>query len=373
MINLVIKSRYTCRRSLATAVAVAASSIAPWQEECGNDCQQSLSLQIKEIGGDVFFRSNIACCEASPSIYLEKEAISSQSAASLPSWFRRRILAPIGISLPKPRLLTPEDPALKLSARCVTKRQNDERRMRKILEKAPSISNDPDKMKALSEELFEVTYGKGVTAQEREDFLARYGCTGWNEKVLGSILEIAKSRGVVEIGAGHGQWARALNEAYEEQKKMSSSAVDPRKRFDFVLAFDDNSNLPLNTHIYNPYTKPHHEYFGNVQKLERGPDHLGKVMRSWACRGRVLLLVYPPPGDMAIEVVKSYVTAAPQDNNTVVFVGEGRGGANGDDSLFDYFECGEWDLVEEMSVLRPPGDKGYEKLFVLRRRKLSNE
>ena len=244
--------------------------------------------------------------------------------------------------------------------------------MREILQRAPAIRSNTEKMKALSQELFEVTYGKGVTAQEREDFLVRYGCTGWNDKVLDVILQVAGSRGIVEIGAGHGQWARALNEAYAaaEQPKTSGTILpgkSRKKQFDYVLAYDDNSNLPLNTHIYNPYTKPHHEYFGNVRILE-SLEHTVKVLRSWTCRGRVLLLVYPPPTEMATQVVTAYVNAAPEDNNTVIFVGEGRGGANGDDSLFDYFENGEWELLEETNVRRPPGDKGFEKLLVLRRR-----
>jgi len=239
-------------------------------------------------------------------------------------------------------------------------------KMTQILEKAPTIRSNPEKMKALSEELVEVAYGKGVTAQQREDFLIQYGCTGWTDEILEGILKIARSRGIVEIGAGHGQWARALNEAYSSS--TATSAGKGRKRFDFVLAYDDNSNLPLNTHIYNPYTRPHHEYFGTVRKLENRTDMV-KVLQSWTCRGRILLLVYPPPNDMATQVVSAYVNAAPEDNDTVIFVGEGRGGANGDDSLFDFFENGEWDLLKEMNVRRPPGDKGYEKLFVLRRRR----
>jgi len=138
------------------------------------------------------------------------------------------------------------------------------------------------------------------------------------------------------------------------------------KQFDFVLAYDDYSNLPLNTHIYNQYTQPHHDYFGKVHKLET-EIHLRKVLRSWVCRGRALLLVYPPPGPMAMSVVQAYVDAAPE-NDTVVYVGEGRGGANGDDAFFDFLESGQWILLEELQVLRPPGDKGYEKLFILRRR-----
>jgi hypothetical protein len=67
---------------------------------------------------------------------------------------------------------------------------------------------------------------------------------------------------------------------------------------------------------------------------------------------------------MAMSVVQSYVDAAPE-NDTVIYVGEGRGGANGDDKMFDFLENGEWLLIKEMEVLRPPGDKGYEKLYIL--------
>ena len=55
--------------------------------------------------------------------------------------------------------------------------------------------------------------------------------------------------------------------------------------------------------------------------------------------------------------------------NLVIYVGEGRDGANGDDEFFDLLtKTGEWILVKEMDVLRPPGNKGYEQLFILQRK-----
>jgi hypothetical protein len=69
---------------------------------------------------------------------------------------------------------------------------------------------------------------------------------------------------------------------------------------------------------------------------------------------------------MAAQVLKSYVDVAPE-NDTVVFVGEGRGGANADDTFFDMLEAGDWILVDVVAVLRPPGDKGHEKMFILQR------
>jgi hypothetical protein len=313
--------------------------------------------------GSKYHASKVWCdAAATPPRPMERPMVDFTS----PSWLRRNLLAPIGVPLPTPRVLTSTDPALKLRRRCIQRRQRDEVRMRQLLEAAPTLRGDPEKLKKLGNKMFEVTYGKGVTPQAREDFLLQYGCTGWTEEVLKTIVELCDSRGVVEMGAGHGQWARALSKAYDTRQVKELHENQPRKRFDFVLAYDDMSNLPLNTHIYNPYTQPHHDYFGNVRKLETKNDLL-KVLRSWACRGRVLLMVYPPPGDMAKEAVQTYVDAAP-DNDTVIFVGEGRGGANGDDALFDYFESGDWVLLKVMEVQPPPGDTGYEKLFILQRK-----
>ena len=103
------------------------------------------------------------------------------------------------------------------------------------------------------------------------------------------------------------------------------------------------------------------------KKIESKTD-TRKILQSWACRGRALLLVYPPPGEMAFSIVNKYVDAA-EENDTVIYVGEGRGGANGNDSMFDFFESGEWVLQKVMKVQPPPGDKGYEMLYILQRKK----
>jgi hypothetical protein len=315
-----------------------------------------------------------ASCDAAtttnpPRPRLEKLSSASpyvtQTPVTAPSFVRRSLLAPLGVSLPLPRIITPKDPALKLSNRYIQRRLRDETRLRDLLEQATSTRGNPQAIRELQDQLYEITYGKGITPQAREDFLVRYGCTGWNDKVLETLVDLCASRGIVEIGAGHGQWARAIDDAYE-QRHPSTTLHQRKKRFDFCLAYDDMSNLPLNTHVYNPFTQPHHDYFGQVHTLEEGA--MERVLKSWACRGRVLLMVYPPPGDMAMEVVRHYVEAA-AENDTVVFVGEGRGGANGNDELFDYFESGNWILLEIVDVQTPPGDKGYEKMFILRRQR----
>jgi hypothetical protein len=173
---------------------------------------------------------------------------------------------------------------------------------------------------------------------------------------------MGKERGVVEIGAGNGQWARALMDRYKE----SSAGQDlyRKKKFDFVLAYDDQSDLPLDQTVFNKKTKIHHDYFYN--KVQRCGADFSNTLRKFECRGRILLLVYPPPGPMAFQAVDQYISASPM-NDTVIFVGEGRGGANANNDLFDLFENGEWVLTNVMNVI-PLGSKGYEKLFILKRR-----
>ena len=107
--------------------------------------------------------------------------------------------------------------------------------------------------------------------------------------------------------------------------------------------------------------------FGSVQKVDSTTD-LSKVLRSWACRGRALLMVYPPPGPMAIDTLKIYSEASPE-NDTIIYVGEGKGGANANDAFFDFLETNGWVLLEILEVLRPPGDKskGCERLYILQK------
>ena len=154
-----------------------------------------------------------------------------------PSWIRKEVLARIGIPLPTPRVIKKGDPALKLPKRALGRRQKDEMRMLELLETAKSMNGDPEKLKKLGSEIFEVTYGKGVTPQLREDFLIRYGCTGWTDEIVKTLVELCESRGIVEIGAGHGQWARALSDAYDNNLNQDGDRKKG-KRFDFVLAYD---------------------------------------------------------------------------------------------------------------------------------------
>eukprot|EP00540_Astrosyne_radiata_P006207 CAMPEP_0116857480 /NCGR_PEP_ID=MMETSP0418-20121206/20572_1 /TAXON_ID=1158023 /ORGANISM="Astrosyne radiata, Strain 13vi08-1A" /LENGTH=78 /DNA_ID=CAMNT_0004491159 /DNA_START=114 /DNA_END=350 /DNA_ORIENTATION=+ len=55
------------------------------------------------------------------------------------------------------------------------------------------------------------------------------------------------------------------------------------------------------------------------------------------------------------------------ENDTIVYVGEGRGGANANDAFFDYLEQEGWILMKILNVKAPP--KGYEQLYLLKKKK----
>ena len=303
-----------------------------------------------------FFSNSVALCESSYP-RTDKDLLT-------PSWIRRT-LAKLNLkSLPLPRRLIPNDPIFSDAAlkRGLRQRKRDEEALRgfqpEVL-RAVAAGSDQETIRAIHHKVCEIAFGKGVTPQIREDFVIEYGCTGWTDQVLDTLVDVAGSRGFVEIGAGHGQWARALTARHQRNGRK----VHRKNVFEFVLAFDDMSELPLSPDIYHEHTQHYHDYFyPRVRKC----DDIHTTLRQWSCRGRVLLLVYPPPGSMAVETVKAYANLGPE-NDTVVYVGEGRGGANADNALFDYLESGNWAILQVLPVQTPPGGKGYEKLYILQR------
>jgi hypothetical protein len=285
------------------------------------------------------------------------------------SWTRRSLSALGLTSLPIPRVLTKNDPALRLSHRRVRQREQDDVALRTLQQQMIPLLQQGDKVAAgaMLKRSFEIIYGTNLKPQDRQDFLQRYGCTGWTEDIVTVLLDLAEQRGIVEIGAGHGQWSRVLTDRYKQQQKALSSLPNTTptssKHFDFVLAYDDMSELPLDARIYNDRTQPYHDFFYSQVRKSHSVE---SVLQQWQCRSRVLLLVFPPPGDMAFHAASTYVDVSPVFNDTIVYVGEGRGGANADDAFFDLVESGDWVLVKVMPV-QSFGDKGFEKLYVLKR------
>ncbi len=139
---------------------------------------------------------------------------------------------------------------------------------------------------------------------------------------------------------------------------------------DYIVAYDDESAIPLNPEIYHKLTKSARDYFFQVQKLD-GSTAVKQIKN----RGKILLLVYPAPGNMALDIVKSY--AQFPENNLLVFVGEGLGGANGNSDFFEYLknvdeDGNSWVLLESLNVPQVEGGgKGGEKVFIFQKVKLN--
>ena len=53
--------------------------------------------------------------------------------------------------------------------------------------------------------------------------------------------------------------------------------------------------------------------------------------------------MFPDPGPMAWRTLEAWKGMGP-DCDTFVYVGEGRGGCNADDDLFDELEGEEWEV-----------------------------
>jgi hypothetical protein len=192
-----------------------------------------------------------------------------------------------------------------------------------------------------------LTWGDVPDGQKRRaEFVERYGCVGWTDAAL---AEIAKHAPIVEMGAGRGQWQRALAER----------GVD-------VLAYDDRSAVPgTNEPLANDAND---RASGRARRSSRGPTPRRgdetKLRSFWVRRAQRTLLVVYPEGDLLVKCLENY------DGPVVLFVGEGRGGVNGSAATFDYVEK-RFD-VENVVPVKPFGD-GHEKLWVLRRKRTSEE
>jgi hypothetical protein len=217
----------------------------------------------------------------------------------------------------------------------------------------------------LQQQWLNVVYGSNVTLHDRQQFLEQYGCTGYTEEIIHELLQLASNndRGICEIGAGNGQWARVLSDRYQKEFQNRNN-----KHWEFVLAFDDFSNVPLDPKMYHSKTQPAHDYFySKVRHVRSVKD----TLKQWSCRGRILLLVYPPPAsNMAVDAVRTYDHVNPHATHPgiIVYVGEGRGGCNANDEFFDYMENPDHGWILE-KVLQPIsfGSKGYEKMYIFRK------
>lgn len=288
-----------------------------------------------------------------------------------PSWLRRILYHTMGQSLPVPRPVRLNDPELQVSPRLVQEREKDAATVQSLQQQlAVAVqARDTTTAQQLVAAVYDTLYGS--TVQARTDFLQRYGCTAWNDDILQTLHELAAGRGLVEVDAGHGQWARALREyrdaQWQRQRAVNPSVPLPHPRT-FVRAYDDGSKLPLNPQVYHARTQPHRQYFGKVMPL--ASNSLSSTLAQFENRGRVLLLVYPPAdSDLATQAVHAYMAADSLRNDTVVYIGEGRGGATATDAFWELLAADdEWNLVRILPGV-PCGTKGDDKVFIFQKRR----
>jgi hypothetical protein len=168
---------------------------------------------------------NVSKCEA---------AITSSnipSSAPLPSYYKpltrlQRLIYPHSY-LPTPRLLSPNDTVFSYPqlTRGLIQRQKDEQLLRNLLSTTEVVklraatgnnNNNQEKQQQqqqqqrLLQEMNTIIYGAGITSQIRQQFIIEYGCTGYTPAILHHLVTHYAHRGIIEIGAGHGQWAKAL-------------------------------------------------------------------------------------------------------------------------------------------------------------------
>ncbi len=149
---------------------------------------------------------------------------------------------------------------------------------------------------------------------------------------------------MLELGAGAGHWAAAL----------ATRGVR-------VTALDDGSAVPLGGRdgASDVRARAAALAIAGATFEVKGGDAV-EAARA-APRDLVLLLVYPPPGDMAARAVGAF------RGRTLVYVGEARGGANGDGAFFDALEA-DFRVVAPSPLELEPFVGGAERLYVLERR-----
>ncbi len=158
--------------------------------------------------------------------------------------------------------------------------------------------------------------------EERYKLCGEYA---WAVPCEEALAVIERHGAVVEGGAGSGYWTKLLRER----------GVD-------VVAYD-----------VAPYEN---RWVGG-----RWADVLvGSAEQMAQHRDRTLLLVWPPlESSMGLDHVVAH------GGQTVVYVGEGRGGCTGDDAFHDYLDE-NFDLIEEVSIPRWGGI--HDTMMVFRRK-----
>jgi hypothetical protein len=248
-------------------------------------------------------------------------------------------------------------------------RSQDEQMLHEILSEMQSSSKSIEELGPLyTRKIEDILYGKGFTAKDREGYLMEYGCAAYTSEALQIIADYAgkksKYEGIIELGAGYGQWARVLSDKYQiKMKAFDSMANLPQ------IDFSQSSNELMTKYLFQSIQK------GTDRVLDRYITE--KTHEDFDISKHALMIIYPDPSKMAYQsLVKYSENHSLIWNDLFIYVGEGRHGANADHHFFDTLEglneAGKqykWKLVKTCS-LRPFGGhngKGFERLFVFKR------
>lgn len=263
-----------------------------------------------------------------------------------------------------------------LQRRNADEKENGPKLQALIVQAQNAIRNNASKQQVddITLKIAEIVYGVGQSAETRQRYLELYGCAAYTDEALRmivaststSVLNTTPRRGILEMGAGNGQWARQLTDRYK---------ID-------MMAFDNMTSVPLRvrggagtpsaaTPIQTDITDC--SYFRPVREGSETVLTNWQRITQFGLQDRVLMIIFPDPTDMAIKTLRNYVALVEKKGSydpVFVYVGEGRGGANGNHQLFDELENPQngWKL-EGTCALSPFGDKGYERLFVFRKKR----
>lgn len=146
------------------------------------------------------------------------------------------------------------------------------------------------------------------TFHRRDDLVDKYAWAIPNEEAIATISEQAP---ILEVGAGRGYWAKCVREYLDDVGAVVATESD--------LRWDELWTLPLLE-------------YDAVEAVREYGD------------GRALLLVWPPiDNTMAGDAVEAY------HGDTVLYVGEGRGGCTADDHFHKLLHR-QYDLVETVAI-----------------------
>lgn len=193
----------------------------------------------------------------------------------------------------------------------------------------PRIKYFSEKHKMSSERVFEILKNDKLLADsfKRDYFTKEYGWSVPSKEAIQKIKEFVGQDKVIEIGSGHGMWA----------KLMIDNGIT-------VAATDSFSHRAGFVSQKKPFTE--------VEDLEA----IAALKKYGAYN--VLMLSWPPCGDkMASNSLKTF------NGNKSIFIGEGKGGCTGDDEFFDILSD-NWKQIELVAIPRWFAIHDYLSLFV---------